>query len=185
MKLFRWIRNLFRRKKPAPRPVSRKPDVLVPTTMELRKINKAGLELVKHFEGYYSKAYKCPAGVWTIGYGTIRYPNGDPVYRGHECTELEASYWLKYELAKKAQTVQRFLHNWSIELNDNEFSALVSFCYNLGTGPLVESHRSLHQAITTDLNKVPDAMRLYVKAGGKTLRGLVRRREAEVELWES
>lgn len=150
------------------------------------KINKAGLEIITHFEGYFNTSYLCPAKVYTIGYGTIRYPYGASVKKGEVCNKEQALHYLKHELLQKEKTIDAFLNKHGIKLTDNQYSAVVSFCYNLGTGPLVQTGRSLHNAIVNayfNKVKVASAMLLYNKAGGKKLRGLVRRREAEAGLF--
>jgi len=191
---FNWVRrNVFKDTHPS-KPTERhiETDVTVDTpidntTTDRRVTNKAGFDLITHFEGYYSTAYKCPGNVWTIGWGTIMYPNGVKVKRGDTCNKEQAEKWLRYELAEKEVTITKYLKKHGIMLNSNQFSALVSFCYNLGTGPLTQSNRSLSKAVRSGSNpgKVVRAMKLYNKAAGKKLRGLVRRREAEAELFLS
>lgn len=133
------------------------------------KINAEGLELIKSFEGCKLTAYKCPAGVWTIGYGhTIG------VYEGMVITKTQAENMLKSDLKKYEKYVT---DNVKLRLTENQFSALVSFTYNCGVGNL----RTLIKGRT--VSQIAEAMLLYNKAGGKKLAGLVRRREAERELF--
>jgi len=135
-----------------------------------RKINKTGLELVKRFEGFYAEAYLCPADVWTIGYGHT----GD-VERGQTVTEPEAEQLLLDDLAVAEAAVERYI---SVPLTENQFSALVSFSFNLGAGSLKTStlRRKLNAG---NYDAVPTELARWVKAKGKTLPGLVRRRAAE------
>lgn len=133
------------------------------------KINKEGLELIKSFEGCKLTAYKCPAGVWTIGYGHTA-----GVYQGQVITKEQAENMLKSDLKKYEKYVT---DNVKILLNENQFSALVSFCYNCGVGNL----RTLVKGRTVD--QIANSILLYNKAGGKVLNGLVRRRKAERELF--
>lgn len=135
-----------------------------------RKINKAGLDLIKHFEGFYAEAYLCPADVWTIGYG-----HTDDVERGQTVTESEAEQLLLDDLVVAGTAVERYI---SVPLTDNQFSALVSFTFNLGAGSLKTStlRRKLNAG---NYDAVPEEMARWVKAKGKTLQGLVRRRAAE------
>ena len=135
------------------------------------KINKAGLELIKSFEGCHLTAYKCPADVWTIGYGHTL-----GVYEGMKITQAEAEQYLKDDMAKYESYVKRFC---KLELNENQFSALVSFTYNCGVGNL----QTLIRNRNTD--QIAEALLLYNKAKGKVLTGLVRRRKAERELFLS
>jgi len=135
-----------------------------------RNINKAGLDLVKHFEGFCAEAYKCPAGVWTIGYG-----HTGGVKSGQRVTEQEAEQLLRSDLETAAAAVERYI---AVPLSDNQFSALVSFTFNLGSGSLRES--TLRKKLNTDdYDAVPSELARWVKANGKTLGGLVKRRAAE------
>jgi GH24 family phage-related lysozyme (muramidase) len=133
------------------------------------KINDAGIELIKSFEGCRLAAYKCPAGVWTIGYGHTA-----GVYEGMVISQAQADNMLKSDLKKYEKYVT---DNVKLPLNENQFSALVSFTYNCGVGNL----RTLIKNRNT--NQIADAMILYNKASGKVLSGLVRRREAERKLF--
>ncbi len=133
------------------------------------KINNEGLALIKSFEGCKLVAYKCPAGVWTIGYGHTA-----GVYEGQVITQAQADNMLKSDMKKYEKYVT---DNVKIPLNENQFSALVSFCYNCGVGNL----RTLVRNRTA--SQIADAMILYNKASGKVLTGLVRRREAERKLF--
>jgi lysozyme len=139
-----------------------------------RKTNKAGIELIKHFEGLHTEAYLCPANVWTIGYGHTA-----GVRKGQLITEAEAEEFLIEDLSSAEKSVDRFI---TCELNDNHFAALVSFTFNLGAGNLKTStlRRKLNGG---DYDAVPSELARWVKAGGKTLSGLVRRRAAEGELF--
>lgn len=133
------------------------------------KINKEGLDLIKSFEGLRLTAYKCPAGVWTVGYGHTA-----GVYEGMVINQDQAENMLKSDLKKYEKYVT---DNVKLELTENQFSALVSFCYNCGVGNL----RTLVKNRT--LAQIAEALLLYNKAGGKVLSGLVRRREAERQLF--
>jgi len=142
------------------------------------KLNQKGIDLVKHFEGCYLKAYKCPAGVWTIGYG-----HTSGVKEGMEITKVEAEIMLINDLNKVAIMIEKFLPK---TLNDNQFSALVSFAFNCGVGAL-ESSTALKRIRQGDMEGAADALTLWNKAtvNGKkvVLKGLVRRREAEKQLF--
>jgi len=133
------------------------------------KINNEGLALIKSFEGCRLVAYKCPAGVWTIGYGHTA-----GVCEGQVISQAQADNMLKSDMKKYEKYVT---DNVKIPLNENQFSALVSFCYNCGVGNL----RTLVKNRNTQ--QIADAMILYNKASGKVLAGLVRRREAERKLF--
>lgn len=133
------------------------------------KITQEGIELIKSFEGCRLIAYKCPAGVWTIGYG-----HTDGVREGMVISNAQAELMLRVDLEKFEQYVKDNVH---IPLNENQFSALVSFCYNCGVGNL----RKLVKGRNAE--QIAEALLLYNKANGKTLAGLVRRRKAERELF--
>lgn len=142
------------------------------------RINEAGLELVKEFEGCLLKAYLCPAGVWTIGYGHTK-----GVRKGQTCTQAQADAWLREDLRESEQAVGRLV---TVKLNGNEFSALVSFVFNVGSGNFRTS-TLLSRLNRGDYLSVPDQLARWNKAtvrGRKVvLPGLVRRRAAEAALW--
>ncbi|MBD2386897.1 glycoside hydrolase family protein [Cylindrospermum sp. FACHB-282] len=100
-------------------------------------ISQNCLELIKKWEGLFLNAYLDPVNIPTIGYGTIQYPNGKKVRLGDQITEQQAKAYLKDECDQKAEEVSKLVSG--ISLNQNQFDALVSFCYNLGTGALAES----------------------------------------------
>ena len=143
------------------------------------------LEVIKHYEGLELAPYICPGNVVTIGYGTTVYPNGEAVKMTDEpITPKYAEECLAFYVKSFEKQVLAFLHAKNISLINDELSALVSFSYNLGLGPLKEQNRSLHQAmLTKDREQIAKAMLLYCKAGGKRLEGLVRRRETEAHLF--
>lgn len=159
----------------------------------IRKITKEALELIKHFEGFYPKPYRDPVGIPTIGIGTIAYPNGKKVtLEDAPITEEKANEYLMFELTEKADMVYRFLESSKILVNDQQYSALVSFAYNCGCGPIIDSGRSLYQALKTNSpNNVGNAFLLYNKGTVKKwgikrtveLPGLTRRRQAERYLY--
>ena len=134
------------------------------------KINNAGIELIKKFEGCRLKAYKCPAGVWTIGFGTT-----SGVYEGMKITQEQAEDYLRNDLVKYENYVNRYCSH--LALNQNQFSALVSFTYNCGLANLKRLIKG------RDKDQITDALLLYNKAAGKVLNGLVKRRKAERELF--
>jgi lysozyme len=106
----------------------------------MRQVNKATIDLIKQFEGFYPNAYHdsidAPS-IDTIGYGTIAYPNGTKVKVGDPViTEQQAEEYLMFEVNQKAKVITPMIH---AILNDNQFGALVSFAYNLGEGNLQSS----------------------------------------------
>lgn len=138
-----------------------------------RPIGKEGLQLIKSFEGCHLTAYKCPAGVWTIGYG-----HTSGVYPGMKITQEQADKFLIEDCQKSANYVDNAGYVPLTEsLNNNQRDALISFTYNCGAGNLKKlcSRRNL--------NQIAAAMLLYNKANGKILAGLTRRRKAEHALF--
>ena len=138
------------------------------------KTGNKGIELIKHFEGCELEAYKCPAGVWTIGYGHIK-----GVKEGMTITESQAEEMLKSELNEYEGYINNLV---TVELNQNQFDAMVSWVYNLGGGNLKAS--TLLKVLNSgDYDGVPAQMMRWNKAGGKVLEGLTRRRQAEADLF--
>lgn len=133
------------------------------------KTSQNGLSIIKKYEGCKLTAYKCPAGVWTIGYGHT----GKDVKEGLKITRAKAEEFLKQDLAK----FENYVNNTKLNLNQNQFDALVSFTYNCGNGNLIKLIKD------RTLPQIADALLLYNKANGKTLVGLTRRRTEEKELF--
>lgn len=137
--------------------------------------NKAGIELIKEFEGCRLTAYRCPAGVLTIGYG-----HTGNVKAGQTITKERAEELLRQDLVRfeTAVTAWNYLYNW----NENEFSALVSFAFNCGEASL----RNLLKSGTRSRAEIRNAIVLYNKdINGHKLEGLVRRRNAELKLFNT
>ena len=153
----------------------------------MRDITPA-LEIIKHFEGFSAKPYLCPAKIPTIGYGSTTYPDGTKVtLKDPPITKEYATDCLRAHIAKDQKSLESFLSSKKIVLNDNQFSALLSFVYNCGLGPLSPG-KSLYQSlIKNSPEDVVKSLKLYVRAtvNGKRiiLNGLVRRREAEASLY--
>ena len=138
------------------------------------KTSLEGINLIKHFEGCELEAYKCPAGVWTIGYGHIK-----GVEEGDVITEQQADDMLVEEL----EEYENYIHNLvNCPLNQNQFDALVSWVYNLGSSNL-QASTLLKVLNAGDYAGVPAQMLRWNKAGGKVLEGLTRRRQAEADLF--
>jgi len=144
------------------------------------RINSDGLRLLKSFESLELLAYLDPVGVWTIGYGTTMI-DGQPVYRGLRITEAEAEALLQNDLNRFERAVRNGV---TIDINSNQFSALVSFTYNVGSGAFQGStlRRRLNQ---NDIAGAADEFLRWVRGGGSVLPGLVRRRDAERALFLS
>lgn len=143
--------------------------------MANRKIGQAGLELIKQFEGCRLTAYQCAAGVWTIGYGHTA-----GVSKGMTITQAQAENFLKQDCEKFEKYVNNATYIPITEkLNQNQFDALVSFAFNCGAYNLKKLCAGRNAA------QIANALPKYNKAAGKTLNGLVRRRAAEVALFNT
>ena len=134
------------------------------------KISNNGISLIKQFEGCKLKAYRCPAGVPTIGYGHTK-----GVKMGQAITQEQAEEYLREDLEKYENNVMKYFNKY--KWNQNEFDALVSFAYNLG------SIDQLTAGGTRSRKEIAEKMLQYNKANGKELAGLVKRRKAEQELF--
>jgi len=143
-------------------------------------INQASLEIIKQFEGCKLTAYKCPAGVWTIGYGTTAAAQvGIDPKEGTTITQGGAEKYLKLAIEKFAAAIKP---NITQPINENEFGAFVSLAYNIGSGAFKKSS-ALRHFNAGDKAKAADAILMWNKAGGKVLAGLTRRRAAERALF--
>jgi lysozyme len=138
------------------------------------KTNAAGFSIIKGFESFFSKAYYCPAGVLTIYWGHVC--RSGEVYDG---TREQGEWYLHDDIASSEAAVSRLIH---VPLNENQFSALVSFTFNLGSGALQAS------TLRAKLNRgeylsASDEFGRWVLARGLRLLGLVARREVERKLF--
>ena len=145
------------------------------------KPSKQAIEIIKKYEGLFLNAYLCPASVPTIGYGTIRYPDGKPVKLGEKITLKKAEELLTWEVEKIATQIPK------VNVNQNQYDALVSFTYNLGIGNLLKSTLYRKCKANADDPTIKDEFMKWTKArvGGKltVLKGLVRRRTEEYSLY--
>jgi lysozyme len=144
------------------------------------QINQDTLDLIKEFEGFRAKAYKCPAGVWTIGYGTTAMAGvGIDPKPGMTVTEEEAEDLLEKTLEKFGEQIRPAI---TAPINNNEYGAFLSLAYNIGTGAFRKSS-ALRLFNAGDKAGAAKAILMWNKAGGKVLAGLTRRREAEKKLF--
>jgi len=149
------------------------------------KVNQACIDLIKSFEGLEFKPYHGqhdPPRLFTIGYGTTRYPDGKWVSLSDPpITEQQASMFLLHDIEAKANAIDPFLRD---DLSENQFAALISFAYNCGEGALRSStllRRVNENPIHTSIR---DAFMMWVKdENHNTVPGLVRRRTAEADLY--
>ncbi len=144
----------------------------------MRHLTCDGLALIKRFEGFAPEIYICPGGWPTIGYGhVVRDDERERFADGIDEAEAEALLRRDVEVAERA--VLRLIR---VPLEDGRFDALCSFAFNLGTGALQRS--TLRRKVNREEHSsVPPELRRWVWAGGRKLKGLVRRREAEAALY--
>lgn len=139
--------------------------------------------LIKRFEGCYLEAYLDPVGIWTIGWGTIQYPDGTAVKQGDKITQAQADYYLEYEVNIKAKSVDNLVQ--PAKVNQNQFDALTSFTYNVGTGAFGDSTLLRKLKVNPNDPTIRDEFMRWVYGGGVVLPGLVTRRKAEADLYFS
>lgn len=135
-----------------------------------------GIALIIEFEGLRLKAYQCPGGVWTIGYGHTA-----GVKPGMVITEAQAEEYLKANLI----AFERYLNGLGLALNQNQFDALISFIYNVGTGNFSNSTLLRKVRANPQDNSIMDEFLRWVYSKGRVLPGLQRRRLAEMKLYFS
>ena len=145
------------------------------------EVNKAGKDLIKRFEGCKLKAYRCPAGLWTISWGLTFYPDGTKVKEGDVITQQQAEDYFNAIVDDFAKKVDALIKS---NVSENNFSALVSFAYNVGMGNFQRSTLLKKVNANPKDKTIPAEFRKWVRANGEVLKGLVRRRDAEAKLYE-
>jgi len=148
---------------------------------KITQVSEDCVNLIKKYEGFRSKPYLCPANVPTIGYGNTFYEDKRKVtLNDPEITEERAVQLLKFTLKAFEQYVDSYCRD---DINQHQFDALVDFCYNVGPQNLKTS--TLLKKV--NLNPIDESIKLefskWVKGGGKTLPGLVKRRQSESDLY--
>lgn len=138
------------------------------------KISENGLKVIKDFEGLRLTSYQCSAGVWTIGFGHTK-----GVKAGQTITKATADKYLKDDVTAFENVVNK---NVKVKLNQNQFDALVSLCFNIGSGAFKKS-TLLKRLNEGDYDEASDQFLVWCKAGGNTVRGLLIRREKERALF--
>ncbi|MDR3450731.1 MAG: lysozyme [Alphaproteobacteria bacterium] len=139
-----------------------------------RRINQDGIDLIKEFEGLHLVPYLCPSKIWTIGYGHTR-----TVRSGMVIDAAQADLLLDEDLRLFERAVVRLV---TVPFNDNQFSALVCFAFNVGTAN-VESSTLLRLLNRGWYEQVPAQLMRWNRANGEVFGGLSRRRAAEARLW--
>ena len=148
--------------------------ILLAIGMILMKLGEKGTEILKYFEGCKLTAYQDSVGVWTIGYGHTK-----GVYNGMTITQEEAEQMLLTELEEYEGYIEDMV---TVPLTQNQFDALVVWIYNLGPTNFRNS-TLLKELNAGNYNAAGQEITRWNKAGGKVLAGLVKRREAEAELF--
>lgn len=157
------------------------------------KTNQAGIKILHDFESCRLRAYKCPAGVWTIGWGNTFYEDGRPVREGDVITQARADSLFLFVLARFEDQARRAITS---KVNENQFSAFVSVLYNIGPGSaqksgLIRLKNGQPSTLLRKINTNPldptirDEFMKWVSAGTSFERGLRRRRAAEADLYFS
>ena len=146
------------------------------------KTNQKGIDLMHEFESCRLEAYLCPVKIWTIGWGNTFYADGTPVKSGDKVSQEQANRLFEVILAKFESQVYKSVKPM---LNSNQFSALVCFAYNVGTGNLLKS-TLLKKVNANPLDPtIRDEFMKWNKGGGVVLNGLTRRRKSEADLYFS
>jgi lysozyme len=144
--------------------------------------NENGVDLIKSMEGFSSSVYLCPAHIFTIGFGSLHGPGGDRLDGNHrDITRDEGTTLLKRDLLKTEYFVAKLVR---VPLTINQFSALVSLVFNIGSGNFQNS--TLRMKLNRrDYQGCADNFWQWRRGGGRILTGLVRRRELEKQLFLS
>jgi len=143
-------------------------------------INEAGMELIKHYEGWRESPYLCSAARPTIGYGSTWDRNGNAVTLDHpNITKKQGEYLLLREVRHSEEAIKKLIKS---ELTEGMFSSLCSFIYNVGSGNFQKS--TMRMCLNRgQYERAADEFPKWRKAGGKVVKGLVRRRKQERELF--
>lgn len=138
-----------------------------------------GMKLLEQFEGLRLEAYLDSASIATIGWGSIKYPNGNKVKLGDKITKSQAKEYKLHDLKEFESTVNTSV---KVPLTQNQYDALVSLSYNIGSGAFKNS-TLLKKLNSGDYKGAAEQFLVWNKAGGKKVQGLVNRREAERNLF--
>ncbi len=154
----------------------------------MMRLSPLGLSILKHYEGKGGKpvlkAYRCPGGEWTIGFGTILYPNNAPVRQGDRCTPEQAEAYLQHDVRIAETTVRALFHDDN--LAQHQFDALVCFRHNCGVGAISNSSLQAYiQKGGRDRQRISDLFCAWHFADGRRLDGLLARRSTEAFLFNT
>ena len=148
---------------------------------ESMSVSNKGVDLICEFEGKRLVAYDDGVGIWTIGFGTIKYPDGVRVKKGDTCTLDQAKEYMRHDLIEFEHTVNSSV---KVPLNQNQFDALVSLSYNIGSSAF-KSSTLVKKLNAGDYKGAADQFNVWINAGGKRMQGLVNRRDREKLLFLS
>ena len=146
----------------------------------MSKISMQTLEFIKKWEGFHSHSYKCPAGLWTIGYGTTYYSDGKKVKEGEVINQEDALFELYKYLEKYCYPVIEDIEKQGVKLNENQKTAIMSLVYNIG---VYAFNKSTCKKCIISGNVVGACKNWdWKRSNGKILNGLIKRRNKEIEL---
>lgn len=151
----------------------------------MKTISQQGVDLIKHYEGFRADPYQDSVGVWTIGYGTTVYPDGTKVTPDDGPVSKERAEELLLDHVNKVALVglKRYVRTFD-RLSQHQVDALASFVYNLGTGAFADS-TLLRKLNLSHFDDAANEFKRWVYAGGKVLKGLVKRRDSEAHLYRT
>lgn len=146
----------------------------------MAQISEEGLKLLVEFEGLKLDAYLCPAKIWTVGIGSTKYANGQPIKKGDKLTKEEAYKLFLDTSGSYTQCIKKYVIR---PLKQNEFDALFCLCYNIGCGSFSKS--SLVKFINggQTIEKIRIGFLMWIKVSGVVSKGLMRRRLKEFNLY--
>jgi lysozyme len=139
-----------------------------------------GIAIIRKYEGLKLRAYICPAGLNTIGYGSTFYMNGTKVQPGDVITMDHADKLLHFQVKLFADEVKRVVKS---KINENQLGALVSFCFNVGGAAFSRSTLARKANANPNDPTIRAEFMRWTRGGGKVLPGLVKRREEEANLY--
>lgn len=137
------------------------------------------IDLIKSSEGFEDKAYLCPAGIPTIGYGSTMWSSGVKVKLGQTITLREAESLLYWEVSNKSKALG------PVNCNQNQFDAIISLIYNIGIGAFRDSTLRRKMRLNPNDPTIRDEFMRWNKSKGKVIDGLTTRRKAEADLYFS
>lgn len=153
--------------------------LIVNSEKQKYSLSDNGMKLLEQFEGLRLEAYLDSAGIATIGFGTIRYPNGSKVKLGDKTTKSQAKEYKLHDLKEFESTVNTSV---KVPLTQNQYDALVSLSYNIGSGAFKNS-TLLKKLNSGDYKGAAEQFLVWNKVNSKRVQGLVNRREAERNLF--